>query len=173
MQDTEAQATHRFHFGQTRNNKKRCAHLGHTAGYRNTSNPLVPFRSDSQQQEMLCTPRAHCKIQKHKQLIGSISVRLATTGIVAHTWGTLQDTEAQATHWVHSGQTRNNKNCCAHLGHTAGYRSTSNPLGPFRSDSQQQELLRTPRAHCKIQRHKQPIGSISVRLATTGTVAHT
>jgi hypothetical protein len=86
-----------------------CARLGHTAGYRRTSNPLVPFRSDSQQQEMMRTPRARCRIQKHKQPIGSISVRLATIGNDAPTYGTLQDTETQATHWFHFGQTRNNR----------------------------------------------------------------
>jgi hypothetical protein len=146
---------------------KCCAHPGHTARYRSTSNPLVPFRSDSQQQEMLRTPRAHCKIQKHKQPIGSISVRLATTRNAAHNWGTLQDTETQATHWFHVGQTRNNKKCCAHPGHTARHSCTNNTLVPFRSDSRQQEMLRTPTAHCKRKKHEQPIGSISVRLATT------
>jgi hypothetical protein len=118
---------------------------------------------------MLRTPRAHCRIQKHKQPNGSISVRLATTRKcyahlahnaeyrstrntlvpfrsdsqqsenAAHTWRTLQNTEAQATHCFHFGQTRNNR-----------------------------KMLRTPSAHCRIQKHKQPIGSLSVRLATTG-----
>jgi hypothetical protein len=125
---------------------------------------------------MLRTPSAHCRIPKHKKTFGSISVRLATY-----------------------------EHCCAHLAHTAEYRSINNPLAPFRSDSRHtenaahtqrtlqtteaqtthwfhfgqtrdiQKMLRN--AHCRIPKHKQPIGSLSVRLATYGKccahLAHT
>ena len=55
---------------------------------------------------MLCKPMAHCRIPEHTQPIGSIFVRLAT-----------------------------NRKCCAHLAHTAKYRSIS----IRRSDSPQTE----------------------------------
>jgi hypothetical protein len=64
------------------------------------------------------------RIKKHKQSIGSISVKLATTG-----------------------------KCCAHLVHTTEYRSTSNPLVTFPSHSQKREMLRTSNTHCKISTH--------------------
>jgi hypothetical protein len=127
---------------------------------------------------MLRTPSAHCRIPKHKRPTGSISVRLAIYGKryahlaltaeyrstnnplvpfrsdsrhtenAAHTLRTLQSTEAQTTHWFHFGQIRDIRN-----------------------------MLRTACAHCRIPKHKQPIGSISVRLATHGKccacLAHT
>jgi len=148
--------------------RKCCAHLVHTAEYRSTTTHSWFHFGQTRNNQKLRTPSAHRGIQKHKQPIGSISVRLATPG-----------------------------KCCAHLARTTEYRNTSNPLVPFRSDSQQLEnaahtycilqnteaqathwfhfcqtrntlkMLRTPRAHCRIQKHKQPIGSISVRLVTT------
>jgi len=125
--------------------RKCCAHPAHTAEYRITNNPLVPFRSDSRRTEN-----------------------------AAHTWRTLQNTEAQTTHWFHFGQTRDkrktlrtlsahcripkhkqpmgsisvrlatHRKCCAHLAHTADYRSTHNPLVPFRTDSRHTENAAHP-----------------------------
>jgi hypothetical protein len=97
---------------------------------------------------MLRTPSAHRRIPKHKQAIGSISVRLATYG-----------------------------KCCAHLAHTAEFRSTNTHWFHFGQTRDIRKMLRTPRARCRIPKHKQPIGSISVRLATYGKccahLAHT
>jgi hypothetical protein len=126
LQNTEAQTTHSSHFCLTRDIKK-----------------------------MLRAPSAHCRIPKHKQPLWSISVRLATYGKccahlahtaeyrsipfqsdsrhtehAAHSQRTLQKTEGQRTHWFHFGQTRDIRKC-AHLAHTAEYRSTNNPLVPF------------------------------------------
>jgi hypothetical protein len=90
-----------FHFDQTRNSK------------RNT-------QVEGAHRKMLRTPGAHCRTQKHRQLIGPISIRLAAT-------------REKCKSNVPIGK------CSPHQVHTAEYRSTSNQLVPFRSDSQQPE----------------------------------
>jgi hypothetical protein len=141
---------------------------------------------------MLRTPSAHCRIPKHKQPIGSISVRLATYGKCcahpAHTaeyrstnnpWIPFRSDSRHTENAAHTKRTL----CCAHLAHTADYRSTNNPLVPFRSDSRHtdnaahtkrtlqntaqtthwfhfcqtrdiRKMLRTPSAHRRIPKHK-------------------
>ena len=54
-----------------------------------------------------------------------------------------QNQEAQAIHWFDFGKTGNNR-----------------------------KMLRTPAAHYRIQKHKQPIGYVSVTLAKKGNAAH-
>jgi hypothetical protein len=123
--------------------RKCSAHLAHTAEYRSTINPLLPLLSNSYRQ-MLRVPNAHCRIQKHRQHIDYISVRLAMTrkccthltqteeyrstsdllvpflsssqqpGNIARSECTLQNIEAHATHWIHFGQTRNSRKSAAH-----------------------------------------------------------
>ena len=88
---------------------------------------------------MLRTSKTHCIIQNHKQPVGSISFKLATT-----------------------------QKCCAHLMHTAKDRSTNNSLLQFQSDSQQpHNAARTWRTR-QYAEARTPNGSTLVRVATTG-----
>ena len=162
LHNTESQATHWFHFVQTRNNSKMlrtpnahcqrqkhkqfivtisvglaataqcCAHLAHTAICRSTDTPLVPLWSELQQLDNAA--HTYCTQQNTR----AQTKHLIYSGQTRNSWKmlrTLPNTETQASHRLHFGQTHNNRKCCAHLTHTARDNSASNPMIPVQLNS--------------------------------------